>query len=375
MLGQNDQQLGYLGHEKSSKMSNYNQDILGTDVLSHSDSSPVPNITSRSEQDVVTAFLESSGFTNQSVVTDVGPQLSHVEGKCIVLQGKRYTLMTHETGSSTKTIPGHARLNGSKDYPLECCLDDIKARLRTSFTIYIKEAAELHLLSAVQAIERALVGVQECCTAKYGITFGRVEGTVSPVVAAGIDLLDMLLENVSGQKRLSVVRRHIQSVMAGLFIIILHVRSPLIFFESPPGMGFGDPDPGSVTLTCIEVLTRVSGGRALFQLDPWHVAQMLRMPAVLFQVFCQFQLKDPISSESLFSLKNLDIDQLFSVKLHATCCQLLCTILKHHKSECKRDIALLQDSTSVLVNCLETVNMDLVVRRGYLSRDEQEGAK
>ncbi|XP_039174237.1 uncharacterized protein LOC104455509 [Eucalyptus grandis] len=509
MLGQNDQQLGYLGHEQSSKMLNYSQDILGSDGLSHGDSSPVPKISSHSEQkDVVTAFLESSGFTNQSVVTDVGPQLSHVEGddcvasisnevnffdsqylnkpflqqllkgdnpeaafllrhlfigysailklnlkdqtlllsttllrtfmamaqflilelvngfelpqpslfvcldgilkylgelgshfpytnptlsrnayarlielqlvalgKCIVLQGKRYTLMNHETGSSTKTIPGHARLNGSKDYRLECCLDDIKARLRTSFTIYIKKAAELHLLSAVQAIERALVGVQECCTAKCGITFGRVGGTVSPVVAAGIDLLDMLLENVSGRKRLSVVRRHIQSFMAGLFNIILHVQSPRIFYESSPGKGFGDPDPGSVTLMCIEVLIRVSGRHALFQLDSWHVAQMLRIPAALFQVFCQFQLKDTISSGSLFSLENLEIDRPFSVKLYATCCRLLCTVLKHHKSECERDIALLQDSTSVLLNCLETVNMDLVVRQAYLSRDVREGVK
>ncbi|KAI6681845.1 hypothetical protein NL676_035726, partial [Syzygium grande] len=510
MLGQNDQQLGSLGHEQSSKKSNYSQDILGTDGSSHSDSTtPVPNISSRSEQkDVVTAFLESSGFTNQSVVTDVGPQLSYVEGddcvasisnevnlldlqylnkpflqqllkgdnpeaafllrhlfigysailklnlkdqtlllsttlvrtfaamaqflilelvnggelpkpssfvcldgilkyleelgshfsytnptlsrnmyarlielqlgalgKCIVLQGKRYTLMTHETESSTKTIPGHARLNGSKDFPLERCLDDIKARLRTSFTIYIKKAAELHLLSAVQAIERALVGVQECCTAKYGITFGRVGGTVSPVVAAGIDLLDMLLENVSGRKRLSLVRRHIQSFVAGLFNIILHVQSPLIFYESSPGNGFGDADPGSVTLMCIEVLIRVSGRRALFQMDPWHVAQMLRIPAALFQVFCQFQLEDPISSGSLFSSENLNIDRPFSVKLYASCCQLLCTVLKHHKSECERYIALLQDSTSVLLNCLETVNMDLVVSQGYLSWDVHEGVK
>ncbi|KAF8012548.1 hypothetical protein BT93_I0650 [Corymbia citriodora subsp. variegata] len=509
MLGPNDQQLGYLGHEQSSKMLNYSQDILGTDGSSHSDSSPVRNVSRHSEQkNVVTAFLESSVFTNQSVVTDVGPQLSHVEGndcvasisnevnlfdlqylnkpflqqllkgdnpeaafllrhlfivysailklnlkdqtlllsttllrtfmamaqflilelvngselpqpssflcldgvlkyleelgshfpytnptlsrnayarlielqlvalgKCIVLQGKRYTLMTHETGSSTKTIPGHARLNGSEDYRLECCLNDIKARLRTSFTIYIKKAAELHLLSAVQAIERALVGVQECCTAKYGITFGRVGGTVSPVVAAGVDLLDMLLENVSGRKRVSVVRRHIQSFMAGLFNIILHVQSPLIFYENSPGKGFGDPDPGSVTLMCIDVLIRVSGRHALFQLDPWHVAQMLRIPATMFQVFCQFQLKEPISSGFLFSLENLDIDRPFSVKLYATCCRLLCTVLKHHKSECERDIALLQDSTSVLLNCLETVNMDLMVRRGYLSWDVQEGVK
>ncbi|XP_030531906.1 uncharacterized protein LOC115741982 isoform X2 [Rhodamnia argentea] len=333
--------------------------------------------------DGVLKYLEELGshfpYTNPTLSRNVYARLIELQlvalGKCIVLQGKSYTLMTHETQSSADTIPGHAKLNGPKAFPLECCLDNIKARLRTSFTIYIKKPAELHLLSAIQAIERALVGVQECCMAKYGFTFGRVGGTVPAVVAAGIDLLDMLLENVSGRKRLSVVRRHIQSFMAALFNIILHVQSPLIFYESSPGKGFSDPDPGSVTLMCIEVLIRVSGRHALFQMDPWHVAQMLGIPAALFQVFCQSQLKDPISSGSLFSLENLDVDRPFSVKLYAACCRLLCTVLKHHRSECERYVALLQDSASVLLNCLETVNMDHQVRRGYLSWDVQEGVK
>ena len=120
-------------------------------------------------------------------------------GKCIVLQGKNYTSLSPESASCTQIYRGHMRINESIDFALECFLDDFKVRLRMSLVVYIKNAAELHLLSAVQAIVRALAGVQERCMALYHITFGKIEGgSVSPFVAAGIDSLDLLLENVSG---------------------------------------------------------------------------------------------------------------------------------------------------------------------------------
>lgn len=107
--------------------------------------------------------------------------------------------------------------------------------------------------------------------------------------------------------------------------------------------GDSNPDPGSVILMCVEVLIRVSGKHALFQMDAWHIAASLRIPAALFQDFCQ--LKDseaPISSHpSLVSdnqvadpLANMNVcvvDRYFSIDLFAACCRLLYTILKHHK--------------------------------------------
>ena len=133
-----------------------------------------------------------------------------------------------------------------------------------------------------------------------------------------------------GRKRLSVVRRHIQSFIVCLFNIILHVQSPVIFFERLIVRGSGDPDPGSVILMCIEVLTRISGKHALFQIDPWHVSQSLRIPSALFQFFPQLKLKTPPAG-SLFSSENLQIDRAFSLDLYAACCRLLYTVLKHHK--------------------------------------------
>lgn len=69
-----------------------------------------------------------------------------------------------------------------------------------SFTNFVSRSSELHLLSAIQAIERALVGVQEHCIINYEVTTGCLDGgKVSANVAAGIDCLDLILESVSGR--------------------------------------------------------------------------------------------------------------------------------------------------------------------------------
>ena len=57
----------------------------------------------------------------------------------------------------------------------------------------------MHLLSAVQAIERALVGVHVSFPVIYEIHTGNADGgKVSLNVAAGVDCLDMVLEYTSG---------------------------------------------------------------------------------------------------------------------------------------------------------------------------------
>jgi len=133
--------------------------------------------------------------------------------------------------------------------------------------------------------------------------------------------------------------------VAALFNIILHVQSPLIFY----GIAMGSdrdkgPDPGAVILVCVEVLTRVSGKRALFQMDSWHVAQSLRIPAALFQDFDQLRIsEDPALSNSLFSdnqdhnpvagMNSFVADQQFSVELYTVCCRLLYTMMFSSISE------------------------------------------
>ncbi|XWS40148.1 hypothetical protein CRYUN_Cryun18bG0115300 [Craigia yunnanensis] len=309
-------------------------------------------------------------------------------GKCISLQRKRATLESHERESSTKILNGDTGLPDSFISNGSYCLDEFKARLRMSFKVFIKNLSESQLLSVIQAIERALVGVQGGHPMIYEINTGSADGgMVSSTVAAGIDCLDLILEYGSGRKCLSVVKRHFQSLVAALFNIILHLQSPLIFYgKFVSNEGDRNLDPGSIVLMCVEELTRVSGKRALFRMDPWQIGQSLRIPGALFQDFRQLRLSEaPVSSNSLLfldkenhdsmaSMQYCAVDRQFSVNLFVACCRLLYTVLKHHKSECERCIAVLEESVSLLLHCLETVDADLV-RKGYFLWEMQEGVK
>lgn len=138
-----------------------------------------------------------------------------------------------------------------------------------------------------------------------------------------------------------MVKRHIQSLVASLFNIILHLQSPLIFYER--STGDTDPDPGAVILMCVEVLIRISGKHALFQMEAWQLAQSLRIPGALFQDYHQLKLSKTSVQNSSSSVPNNHIfdpvgsmqfsgvDRRFSIDLYAACCRLLYNVLKHHK--------------------------------------------
>ncbi|KAJ4826097.1 hypothetical protein Tsubulata_010944 [Turnera subulata] len=306
-------------------------------------------------------------------------------GKCISFQGKEATLASHEKESSTKILQHDL---GSSTVSLShrpYSWDDFKARLRMSFKVLIRKPSELHLLSSIQAIERALVGVHEGFTVLYEINTGSGDGgKISSIVAAGIDCLDLILEYVSGRKRLNVVKRHIQSLVAALFNIILHLQSLSIFHGSNAG---SSPDPGAAILMCVEVLTRVCGKQALFEMDSWHIAQSLHIPAALFTDFSQPRFHGcPALCNSLTTTDNdhtypltamslSNVGRQFPIKLFGACCRLLYTIVKHHKSETERCVALLQESTCVLLNTLETVDASHLIQTGDLSWKVKEGVK
>ncbi|KAJ0076531.1 hypothetical protein Patl1_36109 [Pistacia atlantica] len=317
--------------------------------------------------DGVLSYLEELGnhfpLTNPMLTRNVYTRLIELHlraiGKCISLQGKKATLASHETESSTKILDCSMDLSEASLSHGPYCLDEFKARLRMSFKVFIKKPSDLHLLSAVKAIERSLVGVQGGCSVTYNISTGSGDGgKVSSIVAAGIDSLDLVLEHVSGRKRLGVVKRHIQNFIAALFNVVVHLQSPLIFYGKPVSNdGNNGPDPGSVILMCVEVLTRISGKHALFQMDSWHVAQSIRIPAALFQDIRQLRLpqapvqstpaiySDKQNSKNVASMNSWSVDRQFSINLFAACCKLLYTILKHHK------------------------------RKGYFSWEVQEGVK
>ncbi|CAA0807674.1 Unknown protein [Striga hermonthica] len=256
-----------------------------------------------------------------------------VIGKCISLQGKEAKLASQEIGSHAKKLITHNQSCFSLGTRR---LGQLKGKLRMSFVSYTKRSSELHLLSSIQAVERALVGVQEGLMSNYEIVCGvSDEAEVSSVVAAGIDVLDLILEFVTGPKRLNMVKRHIESLVACLLNIILHLQGPCIFYVPHDSVeAYRIPDSGSVILMSIEVLTRISGKPKLFQMDAFQIAQSLRVPGALFQYFVQLQVSEaPVKTAPLTKTCNRTVDQMFSVELYAACCRMLCNALKHHKRE------------------------------------------
>ncbi|CAN8229982.1 unnamed protein product [Cochlearia groenlandica] len=279
-----------------------------------------------------------------------------VIGKCISLQGKKATLESHETGFGTNVIHTKQALPEESHSQRFHWLDELKGRLRVSFKVFIQNSSELHLLSGVQAVERALVGVCEVCPAIYSIRTGnRDGGRISQTAAAGIDCLDLLLEHATGRKRLNVVKRHIQGLMSAVFGIVAHMQSPFIFFTNG-NQSSNSPDAGSVILMCVEVLIRIAGKHALFQMDSSHVSKSIHIPGAVFLDYLQTTRVGSSVREGnlLGSSKDLQVDQKFSMSLYAASCRLLYTAIKHHKSETEGSIATLQDSVSALLYCLET---------------------
>ncbi|GAB2267950.1 hypothetical protein Dimus_002925 [Dionaea muscipula] len=298
-------------------------------------------------------------------------------GKCISLQGKRATLFSPDMGSSINSLGSQKASSESYVSHELYWMEELKARLRMSFKVLIKQSSELQLLSIVQAIERALFGVHEGWTVLYEVNIGGAGGCASSAVAAGVDCLDLVLECVTGHKRMSAVRRRIQSLIASLFNIILHLQGPAIFYKKlNVDEANATADSGAVVLMGVEVLITIARKHVFFRMDPGHVGQYLRIPAALFQDFHHLRLcKASHLTNNQPAAISLLLDNQFSLTLYAASCRLLCTVVKHHKSECIQYIALLQKSIQTLLHSLELVDIDSSYKEGYFTWEVQEGIK
>ncbi|KAK9690826.1 hypothetical protein RND81_09G156400 [Saponaria officinalis] len=336
-------------------------------------------------------FLEALGsqfpLTDPSTTKDTYTKLLELNimaiGKCIYLQRKRATLASHDIESVTKLLTtSHVPKPSVVDPLYSLGLDDLKTRLRKSFKVLIEKPSELHLLSVMQALQAALtgrrVGFTTICDIQMGITDG---GSVSSVVAAGVDCLDLLLESLKGNKLWNSVKTQLNGLIASLFNIVIHLQGPTLFYgRSNSSFVNNSPDSGSVVLMCAEVLTRIAGKPALFHLDFHHVSQSLHIPGTLFQ--CFYSLKADQASHQRFSSTNdskdhdhCQVDRQFSINLYAASCRLLWTVVKHHKSDCIRCVFLLQTSLQALLHCLEHVSADTTDGKDYFTWEVEEGVK
>ncbi|CAI9104701.1 OLC1v1003429C2 [Oldenlandia corymbosa var. corymbosa] len=318
--------------------------------------------------DGVGKFLEALGYFFSSSSPTLSSKLFvklidlHLRsmGKCIVLEGKRATLASKELESNIKDPMNLITNNPQSFVSSGSChyLGSFKAGLRMSFRVLVQKSPEL-LSSAIQATERAIVGVQDGCLSNYEICLGSSDGgTATSTVAGGIDCLDLLVELVAGRKRVKDAKKHFQGLVACLLNIILHLQGPDIYFETVNCDGIcTSPDPGSMILACIDILRRVPGKHALFEIDASHVGQFLNIPGALFQNILQIQFFE--------AHRELDsLDRRYLLELYAGCCRLLCSVVKHCARETQHCCALLQNSVGTLLQCLEMV----MIKNSAISR-------
>ncbi|XP_078448325.1 urb2/Npa2 family protein [Wolffia australiana] len=257
-------------------------------------------------------------------------------GKCISLQGKAATLASHETAAE------------SEEHSIDVCsasltsqkLDELRSRLRLSFKELLREQLRSKFVLLIQSLGSILVGMRRG---------GMCNDRVSAIIAAGLDFLDLVFDSFSGDKLFGIIKDHAQNLVGSLFNIILHLQGPFIF--SGKAYAFDelgvDADPGSTVLMCVEILRKFSRRNAQLKMDPCFVGQSLRVPSSLFMHFHQ------IKSSQSPSQTRKSIGRFF-LDLYAACCRLLCTVIRHQKSETTQCIALLEDSTTTLLVCLES---------------------
>lgn len=151
---------------------------------------------------VVAGYIKNSDldFSKQVYSQLISSHLG-VIGKCISLESKRANLSIHDTGSNTKSL----NPTGESGQELRNELTRFKSMVRVSLKKLIGGGRRSSGTVLVQAVERALVGVEKGHHAVYNIKIGNFEGgcgTVSPSVAAGVDCFYIILESLSGKQNI-----------------------------------------------------------------------------------------------------------------------------------------------------------------------------
>ncbi|GLJ26271.1 hypothetical protein SUGI_0504910 [Cryptomeria japonica] len=270
--------------------------------------------------------------------------------------------------------------------------NDLKTALRSSFSMLLKKPLQLHLVMALQSIERALTGAWTGYNIASQLNTGcQSGGNVGLIVAAGVECLDLTLDSVSGPKRMKLLAKYSSGFVAALLNVIMHLQGPQIFFVSTFNQcqerNFADP--ASVILVCVEVLSKFVLRHEVFAMRASHVGQSLALPGVLFQHLCQFKPTQCVSPRTM-PLQNQARDfekstwlsggtsaavRKVSVELCISCCRLLCALLTNYGRESGHCISLLGDSLRIFLFCLEIVDLHTTEKLKAYCWTMQEGIK
>ncbi|KAJ7544799.1 hypothetical protein O6H91_09G093900 [Diphasiastrum complanatum] len=282
---------------------------------------------------------------------------------------------SHSTCSTGKT--GRAE---SDHQDKEICVmnvddfDQLKNAVKSSFGALIKDAPRQHLILALQAIERAILNIWDGFEMGHGLEFSVNEtGTVPRIVAAGIECLGIAIEAVSGPRRLQLLARHCPTFLAAIFNLLEHLQGRALFgiqgkndfFETQKEievkasqiLRLKTVHSASAVLESLEILTRVSSRPVIFPMRSRHVALSLHCPANLLKEVYVNRISSSFSQHRmLFSRKPQYVaaGSHYIVHLYRACCKLLSALVRHRRRESGHCVALLGESISVLLYCLES---------------------
>ncbi|URE05687.1 Urb2/Npa2 family [Musa troglodytarum] len=145
---------------------------------------------------------------------------------------------------------------------------------------FIGRPVKLHLRTAIQAIERALIGTPQGCHMVYEVRTGDFDGgTVSPNVAGGIDCLDLVLEYVSVSIKLPIRANEVEQCVAVL------------------------QDSVITLLNCLETFGTNSHGRKGY--FTWDVQEAVKCASFLRRIYEEIrQQKDALGRHSIYFLSS-----------------------------------------------------------------------
>ncbi|KAH7405213.1 hypothetical protein KP509_15G061000 [Ceratopteris richardii] len=263
---------------------------------------------------------------------------------------------------------------------LQSC-EELKGPLRNCFKMFVKKPLGLHYHLTLQTIEQSLLCVQgrqrrEDFGLKVQLDSAQLD---SFLLLGGIECLSVLLEAVSGTKRLQILSRYSSRYVAAIFSLIgkcqlwchqtkdsRHPLGSTKFSDTLRNNNFSFCNFGILPLKCLEILIIFFSREVIFPMKANQVAQAISCPSDLFRHFYQRNMQKEKLMQNIFSSNEFPGFENYSVlvpddplmpEIYIACCKLLRSLLRHRSRECGHFMALLGESLRALLFFLEVMEI------------------
>ncbi|KAI5066257.1 hypothetical protein GOP47_0019153 [Adiantum capillus-veneris] len=272
---------------------------------------------------------------------------------------------------------------------------ELKFSLQSCFRVFMKKPLGLHFHLALQTIERSLLGLQGRRRRKeneIGAWVGSLK--LGSILLGGIECLSLVLDAVSGTKRLQILSRYTARYLAVIFHLIAkshhwcygrsHRRVPSATWKHDSCHSAVSSvslnNLGSTVWKCVEILITFSSREVIFPMNANHLAQAMSCPADLFRHFYQRNIQKEKLMQLIFTASDLSgskeyeiliPDDRLVVEIYTACCKLLRNLLRHRTRESGHCVALLGESLRALLFFLEVMELSFERKQSFSELDIQ----